>query len=218
VPNKRLPYIVSGYLNTANSSGPSGIVEPITGLPLPSSIVPGDSFQLTDAEALALSKTSVGTLYSGRYMWALIDPAAVSLKRGQLLWLLAGGASPYEFTNVEPANAAPPAAILINSDAGGAYPVTAGQYCYVQLIAGGVGSILFKTPLTGPAAVGVAVYAAGAGVGAQNATADVLDGAGAATYSDVTNADARLVGVAKALPVAAAISTVTLQNRYGGEL
>lgn len=215
MPNKRLIYIpAKGYLNSQNASVSSGIAEPITGIALPSSLIPGDSFSITDAEALALSDSSVGTLYSGRYMWALIDPAASAIKRGQLLWLLPGGSSPYEFTNVEPANAAPPAAIVINADAG----VTAGNYCFVQLISGGIATVLFRAVLTGPAAVDQAVFAAGAGAGADNATADVLDGGGAAVYSDITNAQARMVGVAKQLPVAASLKTVYLSNRYGGEL
>lgn len=213
MPNTRLPY-VHGNLNDANDTTQTGIAEPITGLELPSGCVNGQYADWTDAEAARYSNASVGTLYAGRYMRVYLDPGCTAFKRGQLLWWVQGGTYKHQVTNVEPADLTPPAGIFINSDAGGAFPATAGNFVWIQLLAGGgVATVLLRAALTGIPANGQSVFAAGAGAGADNATCDVLDGAGNPTFTQTANMLNRFVGKALALPVAGALLKISLTGR-----
>jgi hypothetical protein len=66
-------------LNQANSASSSGQTDLRTGLALQGgNLVPGDYFDLTEAEANALSYTTTGTLHAGRYRWVLVDSAATA--------------------------------------------------------------------------------------------------------------------------------------------
>lgn len=213
MPNTRLVFMPRN-LNDSNETVASGLVEPITGLELTSGLNRGQFTDWTDSEVARYTNTAVGTLYAGRYMRVRMDPAAATLKRGQLLWWLAGSTFKHTVTNVEPADLTPLAGIFLNTDASGSFPVTAGNYCWIQVFGvGGQSSVLLKTVLTGVPAVGQSLYAAGAGAGADNATADVLDAGGNPTFTDTANMDNRFIGKAMVIPVGGTIIKVSLPGR-----
>src|SRR5271165_207182 len=92
--NKRLDRI-NIYLNTTGDPTASGLQEPITGQTLNmGGLEVGDYFDITDAEALMLSNTSIGTLYGGRYERVLLDSAATAsnVQIGKLAYLKSIGA------------------------------------------------------------------------------------------------------------------------------
>jgi hypothetical protein len=218
MPNTRLVSYISGNLNTGNDTTQTGMAEPITGLELPSGVVLGQYADWTDSEVARYTKASVGTLYAGRYQRVQLDPnldqTASPLKHGQLLFWVQGGAQDWIVTNVEPADVSDIAGVYLNSDTGGTNPVTSGNYFWMQAFnGGGKATILYKTALTGVPAAGQAVYAAAAGAGADNATADVLDGAGNPTFTQVADMQNRYLGKALALPVAGALGLISLPSR-----
>lgn len=213
MPNTRLVFM-PGNLNDSNDTVASGLAEPITGLELTSGLVLGQFTDWTNAEVAKYTKTSIGTLYAGRYMRVRMDPSATTLKRGQLLWWVTGGTYRHTVTNVEPADLTPLAGIYLNSDAGGSNPVTAGNFFWMQAFGvGGQATVLLASALTGVPAIGQSVYAAGIGAGADNATCDVFDGAGNPDLTTVANMDNRFVGKALVLPVAGTAIKISLPGR-----
>lgn len=216
LPNTRLPY-VHGNLNDADDLTQTGLWEPITKLELPSGCVLGQYADWTDAEVAKYTNAAVGTLYAGRYQRVQLDPAlnqATSpLKRGQLLFWVQG-TTKWVVTNVEPADVSDIAGIYLNTATAGTFPVTSGDYFWMQVFnGGGEATVLLRSVLTGTPANGQAVYAAGAGAGADNATADVLDGAGNPSFTQVGNMQNRYLGKALALPVAGAVLKISLPTR-----
>lgn len=190
-----LDYIQTKQLNNASSSTPGGSTEPVTGLPIPTGTNSGDYVELTDAQALALSKTSVGTLYSGRYQRVKLSSGVASIALGQAVFFNASDATdPYPVTNVSGQS----------SGAGGttAYdfagvvidPSTVGgQYCWIQATgratvllngAGALGNIVgFPTSATNQFTTGTTALTNGSYVGAQLTAAT---GAGATGVVDIT--------------------------------
>lgn len=221
MPNTRLPYI-HGNLNDANDTTQTGIAEPITGLELPSGCVNGQYADFTNSEAVAYSNTTVGTLTAGRYQRVYLDPGATTLRQGQLLFWVQGGAYQHQVTNVEPADVSNLAGVLINPGAAGpgattpAFAVpTPGNFIWMFAF-GGVGKVqvLMRTALTGVPAIGQAVYAAGAGAGTDNARADVLDGLGNPTFTQAGNLLNRYLGIALTLPAANTLCTIAAAQKF----
>lgn len=66
-------------LNATNSPSPSGLVDLRTGTPqMEGGLNVGDYFDLTEAEANALSNTVTGTLHEGRYRLVQVDAGATA--------------------------------------------------------------------------------------------------------------------------------------------
>ena len=125
-----LSAVQTKQLNNASSPSPSGVVEQITGLRIPTGTNSGDFVELTDAQALALSDTPVGTLYGGVYQRVKINSSVTGLAIGQaLFWDRSDTTDPYAVTN---ATAQSPNAY----DYAGTYidkSTTAGNYVWMQV-------------------------------------------------------------------------------------
>lgn len=199
---KQAILLTAKYLNDVNDAVAGGApVSVPSGAPVVqySQTIPGDRMVLDDATALALSDTTIGTLYGGVYMYYGTLTAGGAGVRGKVAFFRAadvgGSASVYQVTAAaQPTTAVPSfiAGIFLNA-------VTAGNWCWVQVA--GAASILFdSTALTAVAAgnwVSAKVSAATA------STADVGPVAGVVTI-------AALIGVAIGLPTSAVVSTVMM--------
>jgi hypothetical protein len=127
----------------------------------------GDYMRCTDAEALALSLTSVGTLKGGTYRRVKLNGG--TFKRGQLVFWDTSSTQPYAaVTNTEPTGVSLIAGVIVNADAGS----TAGNWVWIQTE--GLATCLFRATITKAGAVGDEIYAAAQGAGADNATVDNL--------------------------------------------
>ena len=153
--------------------------------------------------------TSVGTLYGGGYRYVRYrsadTPAPIV---GQIaFWdtTVTDWEETYQVTREEDlgggSNAIFIAGIFISA-------AVAGNYCYIQ--DAGLVPVRFRAALTSAGAVGSRCYAAGAGDGADEGYADVINTADPATYGDVSLLQARYLGVAPAAPVAGALANVVL--------
>lgn len=211
----------TSFLNTASYASIFGLTEPITGQPQGSALVLGGFEELTRAEALKLSDTTVGTLLEGTYQYVYMNASAsfgANLKRGQILFWVLGGTYVHEVTNVEPTGKSMIAGIYagpVGTDSRA--PSLTNPFFFMQAFRDGVANILFRTTLgnSGPA-IGDSVFTAGAGAGTDNATADDIGGAGTPpTLANVANYIGRFLGVAETAPVGAAVSKVQLR---GGNL
>jgi hypothetical protein len=219
MPNTRLVY-VRGSLNDANDPTQTGMFEPITGLELPSGLVLGAWADWTDQEVQQYTNTNIGTLYAGRYQRVQLDPdldtTASPLAYGQLLFWKAPKtlADQWQVTNVESNDVSDIAGFYLNAPTGQAGAVDAGNFFFMQAFnGGGIATVKLRAVLTGVPAIGQAVFAAAAGAGADNATADVLDGAGNPTFTDAGNMQTRYLGRAMTLPVAGGNLTIALPSR-----
>lgn len=211
----------SNFLNTYSSPVASGLVEPITGQAQGSQLTLGAFEELTRAEALKLSDTTVGTLLEGTYQLVFMNASAslgASLKHGQILFWKLGGTYYHEVTNVEPTGVSMIAGIYIGPvGTDSRAPSTTNPFFVMQAFRDGVANILFRTTLSnsGPA-IGDSVFTAGAGAGTDNAQADDIGGAGTPpTLANIANYIGRFLGVAETAPVGAAVSKVQLR---GGNL
>lgn len=200
-------------LNAANDTSASGITDLRTGQVVNAGgLNLGDYFDLTEAEANALSYTTNGTLHAGRYRRVLVDSGATAanVKTGTigLMASLAamqgdlGGTLPASLNIVTSYDQAQGGAVglrpvvFLNT-------VTPGNYCFVQEL--GVANVLFKTGLTGTATIGGVV-----GV----TTGGVADAPSSAT--SVLNSS---IGQAIDSPLSAKISRILLNysaNVYQG--
>jgi len=176
-----------------------------------SSSQPGDRAILSVADALAISDTSVGTLYDGLYVYYLHDSASTATAtRGRLVFHdLAAADSAYQVTPDEDAN------ITVRDWAGITITatVTKGYYWWAQ-VAGKVVA-RFRGTLTGTGAVGVGTYAAAQGAGADVGTLDVTASAAnpTFTYALGDNIIQNYIGVAEAAPVGGALSVIRIPCR-----
>jgi hypothetical protein len=112
---------------------------------------------------------------------------------GQIVfWDDAVDADQYQVTTVENAssadNAVQIAGIVLSST------WTAGNYSLIQTV--GMVNVKFRAVLTSAGALGSAVFAAGAGAGADNGLADVLSSAVAVDFADVSLMQRRFLGTA----------------------
>ena len=207
-------------LNGVAYASPSGLVEPITGLTQASAIVVGAFEELSRAEALALSDTAVGTLYEGVYQLVKMDSGAsfgANLLRGQILFWKPDANETFLVTNVEPTGVSMVAGIYIGpTGTSSKAPSAASPYFYMQAFKDGVASVLFQANLSNNApAAGDSVFTAGAGAGANNATADDLGGGGTpVTLANSANYMGRFIGVAEEAPVGGQIKKVELRGGH----
>ncbi len=189
--------LVTGFLNKENvavpgspTASPSGsIVQPYQGMV-------GTKVYLTAAEALALSDTTVGTLYEGMYQFVQVDAGAVAsvVVGSVLVW-----SNPDTYV-VTPDVAAGTAGLIAGVALGA---ITKGNYGVIQVA--GKASVLFKNPLTKVAISGDLVV-----VDSASATGDVL-----ADATTLTSPTAKLIlGVALEAPANGAVKKVLL--RIGG--
>lgn len=154
--------------------------------------------------------SSVGTVYGGRFRYVRLSSAASAVVRGQLVfWDISVADNLFQVTTVE-SGSVPGAQFLagavLNPD------WEAGNYSYIQEI--GPVAVKFRAALThAPAGVGVAVYAAAAGAGADNGLADTIDSADPTTFSDVGLMANRYLGAAIELPTNGGTKLVYLNPR-----
>lgn len=233
MPQVRLPFIPSGFLNTANSVVDTGQYEPITGLPLPSGITPGAWFDMTEDEAQRYSNTAIGTLHSGRYQWVQLSATAVNalpnantggLQRGQGLFWVPASTLPqsYIVTNV-PVNAtsSPVAGVFLNTPiiatAQGIAPVTPGNWFFMQTFAGpGRATVKLRATITATApAIGDTIAGAlVASGGADSALFDDISG-----VDETTSIGAEIgaaVGTSEAAPSNGALIIIDIVRQIGG--
>ncbi len=129
-------------INAANDTSASGMTDVRTGLPYNvGGLNVGDWFDLTEAEANALSYLTNGTLHAGRYRRVQVDSGATAsnVKTGTIGLMVAG--------------LQPNLNVMTSYDKGivGAHPVvflnvvTPGNYCFVQ--EDGVFTVLCGTTL-----------------------------------------------------------------------
>lgn len=196
---KQADMLSAKFLNVVNDAVSGGApVSVPSGAPSAniSQTQPGDRIVLDDATALALSDTTVATLYGGVYMYVQAIVVTRAVARGGVAFFKAAdiGANYIAYSDAQPTTAVPSyiAGIFINA-------LTTAYYGWIQVA--GAASVLFdSTALTAVAAgnwVSAKVSAATA------STADVGPVAGVVTI-------AALIGVAVGIPTSAVISTVMI--------
>lgn len=208
---KQADFLTAKFLNDVNDSAAGGaIVSLPSGAPAPQSSQTqvSDRIVLDTATALALSDTTVGTLFGGIYMYVATKSNMTATPAVGLLafWDTSVGDSNYQVTCDESGSQGANliAGIVINA-------VTKGNFCWIQI--GGKATVKFRAVLTGTPANGCGVYAAAAGAGASVATADVFAGvAGNPTFTQADTLIQRFLGTAEALPVAGSASAVSLKH------
>lgn len=188
-------------VNDANSGGtivslPAGVQSPAV-----SQTIPGDRIVLDDTTAVALSDTSVGTLFGGIYMYVgTLSSATQAIARGAAAFIRAADMPSaltglYQVTSdQQPTAAIPTFFVGVFIDA-----LTKGNFGWIQI--GGIASCLFDSAITAAAVgnpVSVKISAA------VNGTFDV--GVNVVTATIPFSYAGAYAGTAIVLPV---ISTVT---------
>lgn len=172
----------------------------------------GDYLRLTDVEALALSDTTVGTLFGGIYRRVLLKAGITGggntgFKRGQMVfWDVAtAGAIAHQVTNVEATDVGIIAGYIINANDTAAAPLS-GKYVWIQVA--GLASCLARGTVTSTTAFNAVVWSK-AGAGADNAT---VDGIALATDPTSYAAMMNIVGIAVVTMVNATATKVMLYD------
>lgn len=165
--------------------------------------IPGDRIIFGMADALAMSNTSVGTLYGGMYQYVtsyVSSTAAPTIKRG-LFWRIASTDNSYTVTPDESGAMGADywAGVSINT-------LTRGNSWWMQ-IAGKATGLFRAAPLSGVGTAGGGVYNAAQGAGSDVGTFDVFSqNANNPTFDDVQHMQNLYVGVAETAPAAATAS------------
>ena len=140
---KQAEYISARYLNDVNDSVSGGnTVSVPVGAPSAQiwQTIPGDRIVLDDATALALSDTTIGTLYGGIYMYVQYQTTTRAAVRGGIAFYKQSdvGTAYTVYGDAQPATATPSfiAGIFISAP-------TATYYCWIQIA--GVASVLFDS-------------------------------------------------------------------------
>src|SRR5438876_9468083 len=140
---KQAPYQGARYLNDVNDSVVGGALTtaPFTGPTQGEQTLPGDRIILDDASALALSDTTIGTLYGGIYMYVNVSAgtAATSVRGCVAFFTAAGIGTTYDVSmDPQPTTTNPTyvLGIFING-------ITKLSYGRVQIA--GIASVLFDT-------------------------------------------------------------------------
>jgi hypothetical protein len=171
----------------------------------------GDYLRLNNAEALALSDTTVGTLYGGVYRRVLLKAGITGggntgFKRGQIVFwdspLITSGADQYQVTNVEATDADLIAGIIINATDTATLPLS-GKYVWIQTA--GVAMVQYRASVTAKTQF-VDVIWGKLGAGADNGTADALALATAITGTFLVS----YIGIAVITPTDGGITAVQL--------
>lgn len=206
---QQLTSVFGNYLNGGH--GDSVVGGALSGVPSGinanqgSQDIPGDRLVLGMADALALSKTSVGTLYGGVYQYVtmLAGSTLASVIGAAAFWVTATGTATSDSytvtadeTQAEGANYK--AGVFINV-------ITKGYSAYIQIA--GMVNALFTSPLTGTGAAGAQAFVAADGAGGF----DVFDGMGAnPTFDQVQSMISRQSGVLHAAAAAATLSIINM--------
>jgi hypothetical protein len=196
---KQADFLTAKFLNDVNDSVAGGaIVSVPTGAPqvAASQTLPGDRIVLDDATALALSDTTIGTLYGGVYMYVKSTIVTRAIVRGGIAFFKTAdiGSAYSVYSDADPSTTVPThiAGIYINV-------ITTAQYGWIQVA--GAASVLFDSASLTAIADGNWVTAK---VSSSTAScADVGAAAGVVTL-------AALLGVACGIPTSAVVSTVML--------
>lgn len=220
---KQATFLTFKFLNDVNDTASGGVpVSLPAGVPLPQSsqTLPGDRIVLDDATALALSDTTIGTLFGGIYMYVqTLSTATASPARGTAAFIRAadfpGGATQaYMVTSdAQPTTTIPTffAGVFINA-------ITKGNFGWIQI--GGCASCLFDSTIAAASVGGYVTTRGAAGVAATVAsTFDV--GAAVVTPASVAIANSQIaagVGVAVVLPVVSTITTVMITRSPFGRI
>lgn len=193
-------------LNACNDATASGIQDLRTLQPINAGgLNLGDYFDITMAEAKALSYTTNGTLYAGRYRRVQVDsgatagnvktgtiglmasPAAIGIDLGGKLPLSMNVVTSYD----QGVNAGLRPVVFLNT-------VTPGNFCFVQEL--GVATVLGKTSLTATPTIGDLI---------QSTTSGLVDDPTQST--GLTSATQKLVlGTAIDLPVSTGLFRILL--------
>lgn len=172
-------------------------------------VVQGDYLRLNDTEALALSDTTVGTLFGGIYRRVLLKAGITGggntgFKRGSIVFwdYPTSGADPYQVTNVEATDPELMAGIIINATDTAGAPLS-GKYVWIQTA--GEATVQYRAAVTS-AGANLPVLWAKAGAGADNALLDTQALATAVTFALLT----QTIGMSIAASVNGALGTVQL--------
>lgn len=130
-------------LNACNDTSPTGLTDLRTLQPeYAGGLNLGDFFDLTEAEANALSYTATGTLHAGRYRRIVVDSSATSgnVKVGTIgLMLLGGQPDLNKVTSYDKGIVGAHPVVFLNT-------VTPGNYAFVQEL--GIATILCGSSIT----------------------------------------------------------------------
>lgn len=199
---KQAVLLTAKYLNDVNDSVSGGAIFALpSGVQPPqySQTIPGDRIVLDDATALALSDTSVGTLYGGIYMYVQYKTTTrAAVLGGIAFWKgsdvgAASNSGYIVYGDAQPSTALPGyvAGIFISAP-------TANNFCWIQIA--GSASVLFDSTVTATTAGNMVSAKVSATVAS---TAD-----NAAVVSQATVA--ALIGVSIATVAASTVSLVAM--------
>ena len=201
-----LSAVQTKQLNNASSNSPTGVVEVVTSLRIPTGLNSGDFLELTDAQAAALSDTASGynKLYAGIYQRVKFS-SVTALAVGQAVFWnnVADTSDPYTVTPVYAAGVANNfAGVVIDPN------TLVNQWAWIQVT--GKATLLFQASITnGSPAIGDAVNL--------TASANTFnDPASNTTFNAITML-AGFIGVALAAPASSTASLVDIkraQSRY----
>jgi hypothetical protein len=203
---KQAVFLSAAYLNDVNDAAAGGVVVSVpAGAPTVASsqTLPGDRIVLDDISALALSDTTIGTLYGGIYMYGQATWTTTAATRGGVAFFKQAdvGTNYIFYGDAQPATTTPSfiAGIWISAP-------TKGNYCWIQIA--GVASVLFDSTVSATT-VGSSVSAKVSAV--VPSTAD-----NGATVSQQTMAD--MLGVSIQTVAASTISEVALTRSPFGRI
>lgn len=196
---KQCDMLTAKYLNDVNDAASGGAVVSVpSGAPAVnySATQPGDRIVLDDATALALSDTTIGTLYGGVYMYVQASITTRAIVKGGIAFFAAGdiGSAYKAYSDALPSTTVPTyiAGIWINV-------ITTAYFGWIQVA--GAATVLFDSASLTAIAAGNWVSAKVSATTAS--TADVGAAAGVVTL-------AAQLGVAVGAPVSNTASTVML--------
>lgn len=172
----------------------------------------GKELELDDSNLIY--DTTMGTVFGGRFRYVRLAAAALAVVVGQIVfWDISVADNLFQVTTSE-AGSVPGAqwraGIVLNSG------WTAGNYGIIQTW--GPTYVKFRSALSHvPTGLGVAVYCAAVGAGANNGFADTIDSADPANFSDVNLMANRYLGAAIDLPTNGGLKLINLNiaNRRG---
>jgi len=194
------------YLNDVNDSVVGGAITalPTTQANQGQQNIPGDRIILDAATALALSDTTVGTLYSGVYMYVQTNSSGtVAPAVGKAAFWVALSSTVLESQYLISCDATPSAAVPTYFAGVFINAITKGNYGWIQI--SGTASVLFDSAVTAIADGNWVSVKVSASV---TSTFDVGAVAGVVTL-------AANVGVAQGAPTASTVSTIFLTRGFG---
>lgn len=201
--NSQIIRVTAGSINAVNDSVIGGVAG-ISGVSKYAGQL-GNPVWLDDSQLIYTA--SIGTVFGGRFRYVRLAAGATAVVVGQLLfWDISVADNLYQVTTSE-AGSVPGAQLRAGVVLNNGW--TPGNYGFIQDV--GPTFVKFRAALTSvPAGVGQAVYAAGAGAGADNGFADTLGGVGTTDFTDVGLLQNRYIGAAIQLPTNGGLKLVNL--------